>query len=133
MRPALVPALLVLVLPLSGCEGDDGKASPKDAVTSGCHAFTAIADSRDAARVAARKTLATARSALSTGATPVALRALASAEDAATAAEVAYATSPDVSLVAIAFAADADTTYQPLLTAFLSGDVAKAKAACSPY
>ena len=133
MRLTLIPVCLLLAMPLTGCGGGDTKASPKDAITAGCHAFTAVAHTRDARRATAQTALAAARSALVNGTTPAALQALATAEAAATKAEVEYARTPDVALVAVAFAAEADATYQPVLQAFLSGDIPKAIAACSPY
>lgn len=92
-----------------------------------------MADSREAKRAEAREAMDSARMALANGPTAAKLQVLRAAEEAALRAEHEYAQSPDVSLVAIGFAADEDETYQPLLTAFLSGDISKAKAACSRF
>jgi len=113
--------------------GDDGKVTPKESVRVGCRTFVQIADAREAKRVEVRKEMDAARTALSSGSTAAKLLTLSAAEDAALKAEHEYAQTPDVSLVAISFAADRDETYQPLLNAFLSGDISKAEAACSRF
>ena len=97
----------------------------------GCRTFVQVADAREAKSVETRQAMNSARLALSSGPTAEKLRALGVAEDAALTAEREYAQSPDVYLVGLGLAADKDQKYRPLLAAFLSGDISKAKAACS--
>lgn len=133
MRFVLTAFWLFVVMVTGTACGDDGKLSPKESVDVGCRTFVDIADAREATRVEKRQAMDSARTALSSGSTAAKLRTLSAAEDDALKAEHEYAQTPDVSIVAIGFAADADDTYQPLLTAFLSGDVSKAKDACSRF
>jgi hypothetical protein len=133
MRPVLLPVSLLALIFVTACGGDDNKVPPKEAIASGCHAFTQALSSLETRRATAQTALTAAHDGLSKAVTAASLQSLTAAEAAATKAEVEYARSPDISLVAVARAAESESKYQPVLVAFLSGDIDKAKAACAPY